>query len=308
MVRHEADRAEDHGTRVAGRGPRLQMVTDVGIEPRDRGRARPRLPHHGGLRGGPRPGNGVSTEGARLEDQPRAVADLPRVELTTDPGRTCLGIRTERYGVGGEDELGAVAVSRSGKGGPCGIHRVGELGDEAWMVVELAQTRHPGRDTPPLGDSSSGPCDVLVVLPAPGVPAPGGRREHSGVADPVPGHGLGGVLDERVPVPVAEVHRDVQSPAFECAADGGDHLAVQVVQRATPAQGEVVFADHLEPFPGDTATPGDVLEEGDDVLRFLRPAEGQEQQRIKGQLCVGAQSAQEHHAFMVDIRPFMDAA
>ena len=61
----------------------------------------------------------------------------------------------------------------------------------------------------PVADGLAGPRDVLVVLPAGRVAAVGAGGEHERPAHAVAGHLGDGVLDQRVPVAVAEVHRQV---------------------------------------------------------------------------------------------------
>jgi hypothetical protein len=96
------------------------------------------------------------------------------------------------------------------------------------MIEELSQLdqlRRSGTDRVP----RSG--DVFVVLPATRVATPRRGGEHHRAVHPVGGHRGDGVLHGRVPVAVAEVHRQVQLGAGERSLDCGDQCAVALVDR-----------------------------------------------------------------------------
>src|SRR4249919_851635 len=85
-----------------------------------------------------------------------------------------------------------------------------------------------------------------------------------------------------MPVAVAPVDRQRNVVGGEVGTNGGEQLAALVVDRA-PATEAVVVLPHLrEPFGWDTSATGDVLKERDHVIRTLRPAKRQEQQRVVG--------------------------
>src|SRR4249919_3462548 len=85
-----------------------------------------------------------------------------------------------------------------------------------------------------------------------------------------------------MPVAVAPVDRQRNVVGGEVGTNGGEQLAALVVDRA-PATEAVVVLPHLrEPFGWDTSATGDVLQERDHVVRTLRPAKRQEQQRVVG--------------------------
>ena len=98
--------------------------------------------------------------------------------------------------------------------------------------------------------------------------------------DPVVPHLPQRVGEVRVPVAVAPVDRQVEAGGPEVLLDRGDERAVLVVDRAAATEEEVVLADLLETLPRDAASAGDVLQERDDVLGLLGPAERDEQQRV----------------------------
>ena len=66
----------------------------------------------------------------------------------------------------------------------------------------------------------------------------------------------------------------------EVLAQRVQQRAVLRVDRADPAEQEVVLPDLLEPLPGDAAAARDVLQERDDVVRALGAAEGEQQQGV----------------------------
>src|SRR3954471_11918842 len=83
-------------------------------------------------------------------------------------------------------------------------NRLGEHLDKQRMVEVLAKFDQFGR-TVTGGQATAG--DVLVVLRATGVTAPCRRGEYRRSLNTVVAHGYDRFLDVRVPVAVAEVHR-----------------------------------------------------------------------------------------------------
>ena len=200
--------------------------------------------------------------------------------MPAEGGRAGLPVGAGRHRMGGEQQISVHA--RVGEAAPGLVDGTGEGGDETGVIVELSQPLQPRRDLSPVQNGATGPGDVLVVLAAPGVTAPGRGREDERIADPVVGHLLHGVFHHRMPVPVAEVDRQVTVSVGESGLDMGDDLAVEVVEGATSAEREVVLTDHLQPGAGYTPAAGDVLQKRDDVLGPLRTTEGKEQQGIDG--------------------------
>ena len=76
--------------------------------------------------------------------------------------------------------------------------------------------------------------------------------------------------------------RGVDPAPVELGAQAGEQVAVEVVDRAAPAAGDVVLADLREALVGDVAAGGDAAEEGHDLLGRLGPAEGPEQDDVVG--------------------------
>src|SRR5262245_40029653 len=85
-----------------------------------------------------------------------------------------------------------------------------------------------------------------------------------------------------MPVAVAPVDRQPDIVGGKVGTNSGEQLPALVVDRA-PATVAVVVLPYLrEPFGWDAAAAGDVLQERDHVVRALRPAKRQEQQRVVG--------------------------
>ena len=123
--------------------------------------------------------------------------------------------------------------------------------------------------------------DVLPVLAAPGVRGVGGREERERTLDAVVGHLPERVGEERVPVAVAEVDRQVDAVGVELRSESRDQRPVLGVDRADAAEERVVVRDLLEPLAGDVAPARDVLEERDHVVHPLRPAERDDEDRVE---------------------------
>ena len=88
-------------------------------------------------------------------------------------------------------------------------------------------------------------------------------------------------VEERVPVAVAEVDRQVDAVGVELDSESRDQRPVLGVDRADAAEELVVMRDLLEPLAGDVAPARDVLEERDHVVHPLRPAERDDEDRVE---------------------------
>ena len=228
-----------------------------GLQPRHLRRPRPRLPHHV-----------VLLHPGRRRDEPGGLGDLPRVPVPALRGRPGRRVGRRRHGVRREHQPRA----RPDLGEP-GPHRVGVGFDEQRVVEEVPQ---PHQLRGGLPDGLAGARDVLVVLAARRVAAVRARREHEAVRHPVAGHLGDRVLDERVPVAVAEVDRQIGARPHR-----RDQLAVAGVQRADPAEVPIVLLDGVQPFGRHAPPAGDVLQERPHVLRSLRAPERQDEQRVR---------------------------
>ena len=131
-------------------------------------------------------------------------------------------------------------------------------------------------------DLVDGGREVLAVLPAGGVAGVGAREqgEHPRCAEVE--RLVDGVREERLGVAVAPQHRGVDAAPVELGPKPGEQVAVEVVDRAAAAAGEVVLADRLEPRVGDVAAGGDPAQEGHDLVGGLGPAEGPEEDDVVG--------------------------
>lgn len=167
MIGDEPDR-HDHDGADSPFVQGVDVVDDVGFEPRHLWRTGPRLPHQV-----------VVVLAERLGHQPRRFGHLPAVEMPTLLRRTTGRVEGVRNGVRGEHHARGIAhvVGEFDAGG---AHGVGDGVEEQRVVVEVPQLRQLR------GVLDGVPCprDVLVVLPASRVAAPGGGREHQALRIP----------------------------------------------------------------------------------------------------------------------------
>ena len=150
------------------------------------------------------------------------------------------------------------------------------------MGEELADLHELDGLKPLLGEVALGALDVVVVLPGARVARPRGGCEHHGAAHAVARHLRECVLREGLPVAVAEVDRQLPAAVVDLVLEVGDDLPVERVERAHPVEVIVVLAHSLEPLAGDVAPPGDVLQEGKNLVVALRAAEGEDEERVEG--------------------------
>ena len=168
--------------------------------------------------------------------------------------------------------------SFAGKLGQRGPQAIDVRLDQPGMVVEQAQLQHlrsVGADLLLRVE------DVLAVLPAAGVRAERRREERERLADAVVAHLPQGVGEQRVPVAVAEVDRQLDRVLGELPLDRRDQLAVLGVDRADAAEQVVVLRDLEQPLARDAASARHVLEERQHVVRALRPAERDDEQGVE---------------------------
>ena len=272
VVGDEADGHEHHlGHAVAGQ--LLEVVVDVGLEPRRRRRPRARavdevVPVAAA--------GGLLHPGRDLVGGAAVLADVRRARLAGRVLRAAALAHRARDGVRDEDQPRTVAaVGQLGEGGDAPRRR--GL-DEAGVVVVLPQLVEPGR----AGHLLDGVVEVLAVLPARRPRGVRRRGEDGGPGDPVGRHRGERVGEVGVPVAVAEVDRQVEPLLGQVLLQRGDERPVLVVDRAASAEEEVVLADLLEPLTRDAPPAGDVLEERHDVLGLLRAPEGEHEESVVG--------------------------
>ena len=85
-----------------------------------------------------------------------------------------------------------------------------------------------------------------------------------------------------IPVAIAPVDRQPQSPTISLGLQRRLQLAVLLVDGAHPAEMAVVVRDLLEALVGDAAPARDVAQEGDDVALPLGAAEAGEDDGVVG--------------------------
>ena len=188
-----------------------KVIADIGFQPRNLRRAGARLPD-----------DVVVVKARGRGDQACAVPDLPRIQAGSAAVHCA-----QRNRMGGEHQSGLVAQLLGEFGHSVG-DRVGEHLDQQRVIEILPQfLQFRGGVT----NRAAGPGDILLVLGAPRIPTPGRGAEDRRPADAVGLHLGHGVLDERVPVAVAEVDRQVLAAIAEFGADGVDEFAVDPVDR-----------------------------------------------------------------------------
>ncbi len=251
VVGDEADGGHHHRG-GAGRVPLLQVVADVGLEPRDvRGAA------SGTGRRAARGGRRRRARGPRRRSagrRPGAGARTRRRRRAPRPARRC---RRRRSGWSGW-RTARCAPSRTSSGSSASGPRAtpSTMGSTKPGVVEVVRAAcRPAAARQPSGSrAASGVREVLAVLAAAGVGGVGAGGE-----DQRRGGGRRPAISRRVsvevrgPVAVAPVDRQVQAVLGEVLAQGVQQGPVLVVDGADAAEEEVVLADLLEAFLGDAA-------------------------------------------------------
>src|SRR5699024_6787682 len=262
VIGDEADRADHHVGHTLLGVERAYVVHDVWLEPRHVRRPGAGLPHEIVVGDAGLPG-----------DQTGRLGDLAAVEAAGAVGRTGVEVGALGDGVGGEDDAGP------GRRAAYGLPEVsGEAPDEQGVVVELPQAVQCGR----VRHRGSGPRDVLLVLGTPRVAAPRGGGDHRRTAHAVGRHLPDRVLGHGRPVAVTEVDGQVPPPQDELVAEVVDDLQIEVVELASASEAAVVGGPLLEPLRVDAPAAGDILEDRDDVLLAVGPAEGEQQQGVHG--------------------------
>lgn len=115
--------------------------------------------------------------------------------------------------------------------------------------------------------------DVLDVLGATGISTPRRRGENRCTSNAVVPHSRNGVLDERLPVAVAEIHREIHTARAEFDSYLVDQRPVDPVDRRHPAEVQVMLGYVVEALRRDVATAGDVFQKRPYLLRPFRASE-----------------------------------
>ena len=134
--------------------------------------------------------------------------------------------------------------------------------------------------SPPRPVSCQRPRQVLAVLAAARVGRVHARGQGqdpamAGRVEPLERRG-----EQRLPVAVAPLDREVDVAPAELVAEGRQQGPVLGVDRAHPAEGEVVVRDLLEALAGYAPTAGHVLEERHHVVGALGAAERDQEQGV----------------------------
>ncbi|SKZ95837.1 Uncharacterised protein [Mycobacteroides abscessus subsp. abscessus] len=187
---------------------------------------------------------------------------------------------------------------RSGQRSHRATHRVGAGVDERRLGPVLRELAKQQRVVSRIGDAGGecveGTGDVLVILTASRVAAPGGGREHEHPPMTVGVHLLDGVLDHRLPVAVAEVDRKVASPSREFGTQRLDHVQVQSIDRRHPTEVVVVLGDGFQSLARDASTARDVLEEWHHLVGPVGSAEREEQHGVECRAVLCARALRSH--------------
>src|SRR5207249_2293623 len=83
-----------------------------------------------------------------------------------------------------------------------------------------------------------------------------------------------------MPIPVAPVNRQARSALGELPIEGGNQGPVLSVDRSLAIEVIVVFGNLQQALPRHVPAARYVFEEWDNVFTPLRPAEGDQQQRV----------------------------
>ena len=248
VIRDEADR-RDHYRALPARGERLEVVGDVGVEPGHLRRAAAALVDD-------RPVNDADG----LRDEPCRLGELGLVGAV-------LGHRN-RDRVRGEREVRTGGNLRERI-----AHTVDVRLDESRVVEEHPHARHLRRI---VADGRLRVVEILAVLAAAGVRAERGGEHREGAPNAVVAHLAHRVAKERVPVAVAEVHRQLDTAGAQLGLQGTDQRAVLRVDRAHPVEQLVVVGDVEQALTRDVPSARHVLEKRQDVVHAFRPPERHE--------------------------------
>lgn len=276
VVGDEAD-GSDHDRRGTGRLPLLEVVADVGLEPRDVRGAGARLVDE--LPGVVDAGALADRVGDQLRDLQVLLDVRAAVAVVLDRAG---GVRGRgRDGVGREREVRAVPYVLGEVGQ--GLQYAGDHGLHEALVVEVVPQLVDLRQRQALGlKGGERGGEVLAVLAAARVRGVGAGGQDQDAAAAVGDHLAQGVRQVGRPVAVAPVDRQIKTVSREVLAEGVQQGAVLVVDRADPAEQEVVLPDFLQAFRGDAAPTRHVLQERDHVVRALRAAEREQEQGVVG--------------------------
>ena len=261
VVGDEPDGHHHHRRHTVG-GELLEVVVDVGLEPR------------GARRAGPRAVDELPRQALvpRLESghhEARGLEVLVAVGADTRAAARVVHRVGDR--VGHEDDVRVVRCV--GERSPRVLH---ERRHEAGVVEGQPQSTE--LDVEALGRVG----EVLAVLTAARVRGVRTREEVGGVPDAVGHHLLESVAQVRVPVPVAPVDGQVDVARRELTLERRDDLPVEVVDRAATAEQEVVLPHLLQPLARDALADGHVLQERDHVVGLLGTTEGDVEECIEG--------------------------
>jgi hypothetical protein len=158
---------------------------------------------------------------------------------------------------------------------------IGVRADEAGMVVEHAKPRNGGGVRP---DRLLRVEEVLAVLPAAGVRAVRRCEKRECVPHAVVAHRGHRIGDERAPVAVAEVDRQVDAVRAQLRLERVDQRAVLVVDGADTAEELVMVRDVEQPLTRHAASARHVLQERHHVVGAFRTAERHDEDRVERRL------------------------
>lgn len=126
--------------------------------------------------------------------------------------------------------------------------------------------------------------EILPVLAATGIAGECGGDKREDAGDAVGLHLGEGVIQQRVPVAIAEVDGDVGALLGEQAREGINDGQVLVIDRAFAAKVEVMLGDLFQPFAGYAAAAGDVFKKRHDVGGLVGPTKADEEDCVRHRL------------------------
>ena len=161
--------------------------------------------------------------------------------------------------------------------GQCRGDPIGRRLDEAGMVVEqpeLVDLRRGGADLLP------GVLDVLKILPAARIRAERRGDKRQGPLDAVFGHLADGVGQQRMPVAIAPVDRQLRPVGVQFGDQRGQQGTVLAVDRANAVEKLVVPGNFQKPLARDVFAANDVFQKRHHVVRPLGTAEGDQEKSV----------------------------
>ena len=116
--------------------------------------------------------------------------------------------------------------------------------------------------------------DVLEILLATGIRTVGGRDESNCVLDAVAGHLSKCIREQRMPVAIAPVDRQVGTIHLQFLLQRRDQFSILLIDRTHSPEQVVVACNLKHPFMRNIPPSQNIFQERNHVIHPFRPTEG----------------------------------